>query len=179
MEQGRQAEYAELRDILTAADRSHGARRFAIITSPGIRQYVYLGLTFGYNPVFREAQVVQAVREALGVKDAETDGIDGSNGLFSLRQRTFGQPEYATRIEGVVQNVDGVLWARVNNFGPLSGDPRDPAKLIAPKSPVRNEVVLCHPWLEKWADQLLLCLHATHLQAVPLAVDSTEVPAHD
>ena len=56
-----------------------------------------------------------------------------------MRARRLGEPEYASRIEGRLQNVAGVLWCRVSAFGlfgaPAAGAVEDPATLVAPAPP--------------------------------------------
>ena len=56
--------------------------------------------------------------------------------------RSFGDAEYATRIEGTAQNVPGVQWALVNAFGSL-GVADDPAPLVYPAFATRAETVAC------------------------------------
>jgi predicted phage baseplate assembly protein len=179
MERGREEEFGNLQEILIEADQGRGPGRFPIRVSPGIRQYVYLELTVGRDPALRKSLVEKAVKEALGLSGAEGDGIDGSEGLFSAPRRKFGQPEYANRIEGVVQNVEGVLWARVDAFLALACDSDDPQELTLPDVSVRNASVLCYPDLLAQADQVLLCLHAAHFRLIPSVADSTEVPGDD
>jgi hypothetical protein len=179
MERGREEELSNLQGILIEADRERGPRRFPIHVVPGIRQYVYLELTVARDPTFREALVDKAIKEALGLSGAEGDGIDSSKGLFSAARRVFGQPEYANRIEGVVQNVKGVVWARVHAFVALACDSEDPLELTVPELSERNASVLCYPDLLAQADQVLLCLHAAHFHLILEVADRTEVPGDD
>jgi hypothetical protein len=67
---------------------------------------------------------------------------EDQTGLFSLRRRRFGRAEYASSIEGTVQNVDGVLWAKVTVFDDLN-DSDDPATIVLPATSVREPVVGC------------------------------------
>jgi hypothetical protein len=99
-----------------------------------------LSLNFGLAPGYQSADVITAISAALGV--IPPGGTAPAGGLFSVDQRQLGGPEYASRIEGIVQNVEGVAWVEVTAFGPLpSAD--DPSKLTAPWRPRRLDLVPC------------------------------------
>ena len=115
MDKGRDKEVNEVRCILGEANCSRGAGRFPIFVKRGIRRYVEMKLMVGRDPAFRRDLLEKSIKEALGAIDE--DGSSGSCGLFSAQRRHFGQPEYATRIEGIVQNIQGVVWARVDELG--------------------------------------------------------------
>src|SRR5262249_14145404 len=56
-------------------------------------------------------------------------------GLFGLRARRLGEREYASRIEGRLQNVPGVLWCKVTALGRFAAGVTDPATPARPASP--------------------------------------------
>ena len=68
---------------------------------------------------------------ALGVGDDEPTKRQG---LFALRNRRFGEPEYATRIAGCAQNVHGVRWCKVTALGRLPSSDH-PEALPLPAEP--------------------------------------------
>jgi hypothetical protein len=77
--------------------------------------------------------------------------------LFSVDQRSLGGEEYASRIEGVIQNVEGVAWAEVTALGSL-GVAQDPSTLAVPSPPALAHAVPC-------ADDRILALYDAHLDA--------------
>jgi len=82
---------------------------------------------------------------------------DEHTGLFGLRARRLGEPEYASRIEGRLQNVSGVLWCKVTALGLFASAATDPRTLTLPASPRPLAAVLpCSP-------HELLQLAGTHL----------------
>jgi hypothetical protein len=131
METGRDKEFDEVHKMLTRYNRCRGLQRFPIDVRSGKRLYVYVDAIYGLHPSYREHVVEKAIKESLGVSGDEGDGIDGSHGLFGIHQRRFGQNEYATKIEGTIQNVEGVVWAKVKALGSL-GENDDPSKLDYP-----------------------------------------------
>lgn len=167
MENGREAKFAQVREILAVYNRCRGPQRFPVIVHEGHIQYIYLDASFALNPAFREVLVRKAITQALGVTGAEGDGTDGSGGLLATGRRRFGEREYASRIEGVIQNVQGVLWAKVNGLGSL-GTATDPLTLSLPAASWPfNSVVGCDP-------DKLLSLHKAHLMLRPVAVPAKE-----
>ena len=70
-------------------------------------------------------------------------GVQGENeGLFSLKNRRFGQPEYANRIAGIIQNIEGVLWVEVTGFMSL-GEVDNPAELSLPDALTFKRKITC------------------------------------
>ena len=134
METGRDQEIDEVREILNDYNKCRGPQRFPIIVHQGHLQYVHIDAVFALDATFREEPVKKAIKEALGVTGEEGDSVDGSAGLFGLGQRWFGENEYATRIAGTMQNVQGVVWAKVTALGSL-GEADDPAELMLPAEP--------------------------------------------
>lgn len=140
MQPKRNAELDEVRKILATANRARGPQRFPIQVVAGSFEYVYLDVAVVIDPTFEPAAIDAAAREALGVSDAAGNG---GKGLFgSASRRSFGDAEYATRVEGVLQNVRGVKWVTVNAFGSL-GAADDPAQLRFPTTPARADVLSC------------------------------------
>src|SRR5206468_521767 len=110
MDTGRDAEVAQVRASMATANRCRGPRRFPVVVEAGTRKYVYVAARVGVDPTFKLPFVETAIKEALGVAGAGGSGVDGTRGLFSTAHRSFGERDYSTRIEGVVQSVPGVLW---------------------------------------------------------------------
>lgn len=157
METGREKEIEEVRIILKTYNRCRGLNRFPIRVELGQRQYIYLNVTVALEPTVRQELVEQAIKVALGVTGEEGNSVDGSRGLLGLYSRQFGQPEYATRIAGTVQNVPGVRWARVMAAGLMLGTEDDPLKLSFPPNPKPlHQKIAC-------GNQQILSLHRVHL----------------
>ncbi|MBU1564815.1 MAG: hypothetical protein KJ630_04205 [Proteobacteria bacterium] len=173
MKGGREKELGEVEAILSRANRDRGAQRFPVIVLPGIHQYVYLEMTVGRNPIYIENTLRTSINAALGVS-VSVEG-DPSEGLFSVDYRRFGQAEYATRIEALVQNIEGVAWVQVNSLATLTGESDDPTTLIAPQDPRRDESVLSTPERDEQAENILLGLHSTHFHLTILQLNASEV----
>jgi hypothetical protein len=117
---------------------------------------VYVALTVGLK-LHYQAEVVQAaVAAALGVLPDDGSAAP-AGGLFSLDQRQLGRAEYASRIEGAIQNVEGVSWAEVTALGPL-GTATDPSTLGMPAPTALAAAVSC-------ANNRVLALYAAHCVA--------------
>ena len=125
---------------ISLANTTRGPRRFQVQVTPANLLYVYLNLTFGLTPGYQQDDAIAAIAIAHGV--IPPGGTAPSGGLFSLDQRQLGEPEYASRIEGVVQNVDGVAWVEVTAFDQL-GSAADPSTLSVPTSTDRVPQVPC------------------------------------
>jgi|CZKX01.1.fsa_nt_gi hypothetical protein len=110
------AALASVQASMSLANSARGPQRFQVQVQPASLQYVYLSLTFGLTHGYQKANVQAAIQTALGV--IPDGGTAPAGGLFSVDQRQLGEPEYATRVEGVVQNVAGVDWVEVTAFGP-------------------------------------------------------------
>jgi hypothetical protein len=109
MATGRDAEIDQVRGIVAASDRRRGAGRFPVIVIGGRRRGFRVLLQVALDGTIREAEVLAAIRRTLrvgGIDDAE----DGTG------DRGFGEREHATRIEGRVQRIEGVRWARVDSI---------------------------------------------------------------
>lgn len=164
LESGREAEYDAVRDAIQGFQKCRGSNRFALeVTRARLRQ-IYLDLTYSADPTLMADDVAQAVTDALAPMDTD------ATGLFTLTQRQIGEPEYATRIEGCVQALPQIRWARVKALGKLpalpEGDTPDmqalppaPRSLSSRVTPTASE---------------LLQLHSTHLTLTAAAPDTAE-----
>jgi hypothetical protein len=132
LEAGREAEFADLRATIVHAQRCHGPDRFPVIVEQALLRYAFLDVVYARDPRLKKDDVEAAIRAALGVAD---DGGHEHSGLFGLRARRLGEAEYATRIEGRLQNVSGVVWCRVSALGLFGAGVTDPSTLSLPPSP--------------------------------------------
>jgi hypothetical protein len=125
---------------MTLANTARGPQRFQVQVVAANLLYVYLNLTFGLVSGYQSPDVIDAINTALGV--IPPGGAAPGGGLFSQDQRQLGEPEYASRIEGVVQNVPGVAWVEVTAFDQL-GAATDPSTLSVPGNTDRLDLVPC------------------------------------
>jgi hypothetical protein len=158
LEQAQQtdAQFSAVEDIIQAADASRGPNRYPIKVTQCELRYVYLSVTYACDPKLLAADVEAALKAALGLvgdDDAERTG------LFGLRNRRLGEKEYRTRIEGVLQNVTGIQWCRVEHLGLLPAAD-DPTTLAVPATPQNAGQISC-------AATELLQLHPLHLSLTP------------
>jgi hypothetical protein len=130
METGREAEIQAVRDTIAAYDRCRGMQRFPIVVIEGDLLPVFVHASFAFDPTYREEDVRLAVEAALGVSGGTADP---SNGLFWPGLRRFGAREYATRIEGTIQNTAGVVWARVTSMGAVGSLPSTTGRVLCPR----------------------------------------------
>lgn len=142
METGRSAEIAAVRETLNVYSTQRGAARDAIDVVLGKRMYVRIAVHYALRPTYRTDVVEPMIRRALGVNVGKTTREEDQTGLFSLRRRRFGGREYASSIEGTVQNVEGVLWASTVAFTALS-DADDPAAIVLPSTSILDSIVAC------------------------------------
>jgi hypothetical protein len=135
---------------------------------PGERLYAVVNATFGYDSTYTVDDLVAGIQKVLGVNSGKPNVKDDQSGLFSLHRRDFGQREYATSIAGTIQEVPGVVWAKVTRFESL-GVTDDPTTLVPPVSPVIvNPIVSC-------SAQQVLSLYFGHLQLSAVAEILPEV----
>lgn len=141
---------------LTIANSARGANRFAVLVADASLEYLYLAVTIGLLPGYHSAPILAAAAKAIGALP-----VDGSavpfGGLFSVDQRMLGQEEYATRIEGALQNVEGVSWVEVTGLGSL-GTANDPSTLALPSPLSLSPNISC-------ANDRVLALYAAHFTA--------------
>jgi hypothetical protein len=129
MQAKRTADLASVEASLATANRQRGPARYPIDVIAGAFEYLYLDISVTIVPSYDAAPVKSAVEAAL---------------VRELSNRTFGEAEYATRLEGAAQNVPGVEFVVVSSFGSL-GVADDPATLEVPVPPARAETVSCAP----------------------------------
>ncbi|MBX3302618.1 MAG: hypothetical protein KF693_10420 [Nitrospira sp.] len=161
METGRGAEIAAVREILSAYNHQRGAARDPIDVVLGKRLYVTVAVRYALKPTYRADVVEPFVRRALGVNLGKAAREEDQTGLFSLGRRRFGGREDASSIEGAVQNVEGVLWARAVGFTALS-DADDPTAIVPPALTILDPIVACD-------SNHILSLFDTHLTVTPVA----------
>jgi hypothetical protein len=153
---GTETEAAAVADAMNAANRCRGVARFPLETVQGLRQFVHLDLTVGYAVDRLPEDIEPEVRAALGIA-VGTDEPEG--GLFGFKQRQFGQDVHVSQVIGIMQQVDGVSWVRVDAFQPIPlGTPpeTDPQALPLPAVNVRHDAISC-------GAELMLAVHDAHL----------------
>lgn len=160
---GREAEFAAVRQAVAHAQRCRGPNRHPVIVQQALLRYVFCDVSYARDPSHPFDAVQAALRAALGLAG---DAANARRGLFGLHARKLGAREYASRIEGVLQNVAGVLWCKVMALGRFGGGVRDPATLVLPAAPrVRLATLPCAP-------HELLQLDARHLTLIEAAEPS-------
>ncbi len=142
METGRGTEFSAVRETLEAYNRERGSARHAIDVVSGKRLYVAVGVQYVLKPTYRADLVEPLIRLALGQNLGKATREEDQTGLFSLRRRRFGGREYASSIAGVVQNVEGVLWAKTVAFMALN-DSDDPDGIVLPSTSTLDPIVSC------------------------------------
>lgn len=154
LEAGREAEFSDVRATLAHAQRCHGPDRFPLVVEQALLRYAFVDVRYAPDPSYRRDDVEAGLRAALGLS-----GEPGSErtGLFGLHARRLGDREYASRIEGRLQNVAGVLWCKVTALGLFAAGATDLDALVLPAAPRPLSAVLpCSP-------HELLQLAAEHL----------------
>jgi hypothetical protein len=143
LEAGREAEFSDVRATLAHAQRCHGPDRFPLIVQQALLRYTFVDVSYARDLTYRQEEVESDLRAALGLVGRADDE---RTGLFGLRARRLGEREYASRIEGRLQNVPGVLWCEVTALGRFAGGVTDPATLVLPVAPrPRAAILACHP----------------------------------
>jgi len=166
MESGRSGELATVRKTLNRYNRCRGAQRFPIEVIPGQREYIAIVADVSFDPTYKQADIKVDVIEALGLTGEEKAGVDGSEGLLAEVLRSFGQPEYASRIAATIQNVEGVLWAKVKGLQSL-GVSDAPKSLTLPTTTTLSTTLAC-------SSDRILALYSGLLQLNPVSTPATE-----
>ncbi len=163
LEAGREAEFDAVRAAVAHAQRCRGPNRHPVIVQQALLRYGFCDVTYARDPSYTAAAVDAALRVTLGLVG---DDAASRTGIFGLRARQLGEREYASRIEGRVQQVAGVLWCKVVALGRYAGGVQDPASLLLPAQPrTRLATLPC-------AAHELLQLDARHLTLVEAAEPS-------
>lgn len=139
LQAGREAEFTALRATIAHLQRCRGPDRFPVVVQQALLRYVFLDLHYARDPRARAEDVAAGVRACLGLAGSEADA---QTGLFGLATRRLGAREYASRIEGRVQNVAGVAWCKVVALGRFATGVTDPASVALPPAPRQNLAVL-------------------------------------
>ncbi|OAN36786.1 baseplate J/gp47 family protein [Mycolicibacterium iranicum] len=160
MDTGRDAEISQVRSIVAKANRSRGPARHPVVVHPGTRVYFFVAATVALDPTFREDLVLADIRAALGVAGISGSAADGT------AHRAFGEREYRTRLEGLIQAVAGVRWVRLTALRRL-GPAADPTQLNRPPFPVLRQLLAPGP-------EQVLALHTAHLSLHVTAAPTEE-----
>lgn len=135
---GREAEFEAVRTTVQGWQKCRGPDRFPVAVEQAFLRYLWLDVNYAGDPALARDELESAMRAALGLV-GETN--HETSGLFGLARRRLGEREYASRIEGVLQQVAGVNWCKVSALGlfppndpALPGDD-DPASLLLPAAP--------------------------------------------
>ncbi|MDH4607149.1 hypothetical protein [Pseudomonas sp. BN102] len=160
---GREAEFAAVQATLAHAQRCRGPDRFPLVVQQALLRHAFVDISYARDPGFRQEDVEAALRAALGLAG---DSASERSGLFGLHGRRLGEPEYASRIEGHLQNVAGVLWCKVSALGLFAAGVANPATLPLPAAPrPAAQVLPC-------SAHELLQLAAQHLTLTPVSEPS-------
>jgi hypothetical protein len=162
---GRETEFTDVRAIIAGYQRCRSADRFPIVVREAFLRYAFLDVAYSFDPQFMSGEVESGLRDALGLVG---DDAQARTGLFGLAARTLGQIEYASRIEGTLQNVPGVRWCKVTAFGLFPAGVSDPATLTLASAPRPLAAQLVG------GDNELLQLHPLHLTLASAPADATE-----
>ena len=147
LEHGREAEFQAVRDTIRSYQRCRGPDRFALAVEQAFLRQAYLDLRYGLDPRFLETEVEAALVAMLAPMDHDDAARDG---VFAKCARRLGEREYASRIEGRAQQIEGVTWAHVTALGMFTAAasradelvlPAAPRPLAARLSPAANELL--------------------------------------
>ncbi|NHZ80800.1 hypothetical protein F2P44_16185 [Massilia sp. CCM 8695] len=140
---GRETEFEAVRKALVHAQRCRGPDRFALVIEQAWLRYAFVDVVYARDPRYRQADIEADIFRQLGLSGV---GADERKGMFGLHARRLGQPEYASGIEGRLQNVAGVVWCKVSALGLFGTTLTDPAAQPLPAAPRTNAAVLpCAP----------------------------------
>ncbi|MEO7338192.1 MAG: hypothetical protein ABIV63_16590, partial [Caldimonas sp.] len=139
LEAGREAEFADVRATIAHAQRCRGPDRFPVVVEQALLRHAFVDVSYARDPSFRAEDVDAALRAACGLAG---DAANERSGLFGLRARRLGEREFASRIEGRLQNVAGVKWCRVVALGRFAAGVADPGSLVLPVPPRPSAALL-------------------------------------
>lgn len=135
---GREAEFEAVRATVQSWQKCRGPDRFPVAVEQAFLRYLWLDVLYAGDPLLARDKLENAMRAALGLV---ADASHETTGLFGLANRRLGAREYASRIEGVLQQVAGVNWCKVSALGlfppndPTVPGDDDPASLQLPTAP--------------------------------------------
>ena len=166
LEGGREGEFAAIQEQIELVRQCRGPSAYPVVVEQARLRYVYLDVEYAFDRTRLQADVEAALRTALGLVG---DAAAARTGLFGLYARQLGEREYASRVEGVIQNVPGIEWCRVTAFRRFALG-IDPDETPLPANRLRRAVVHCPP-------AQLLQLHDNHLTLTAVAAPITDVCA--
>ena len=166
METGRRLEVSTVTDTINSYNQLRGAARQRIEVRTGVRKYVAVSIQCVLKLTFRADIVGPRIYKALGVNYGRGADEEVEGGLFSPRRQRFGGSEYAASIEGITQNVEGVLWAKTIAFDGLPGVTDDPSSISPPVPVLFKSAVSCRP-------TQILSLYDKHLSLIFTAGDES------
>ena len=158
LEQGREEEFAQVRATIASYQRCRGPDRFPLVVEQAFLREVFLDLRYGLDARHPREDVEAGIVAALAPRDAPAPTTVAGDllaplaaGLFTATSRSLGGREYASRIEGVAQQVPGVTFAHVTALGMFSpvasrsgaalALPAAPRPLLAQVVPAVNEIL--------------------------------------
>jgi len=168
-ETGTSAAVDKVQETLNGYNRCRGPARFPILVEQGLLQYIYIKVCVGFVASYRQADIEESVKLALGVVGEEGNGVETEDGLFSLQLRYFGQGAHRSQILAAVQQVEGGTWVEIDDAQAIDlGDPAeaDPTELAKPATVSTNKTIGCSP-------TRILALHTNHLD-LSLIMDDTQ-----
>ncbi len=168
-ETGTAAAVKKLQDILNTYNRCRGPARFPVYVVQGNLQYIYLSVRAGYEASRRKEDIEVAINLSLGLVGEEGNGILADKGLFSLKQRNFGQGVHRSQIVAAIQQVEGVTWVEIDDAQALDlGMPpeTDPTVLPEPVVESIDKAIAC-------LSTRILALHSVHFD-INMAMDETK-----
>lgn len=104
---GREKEQDAICASVRQFQHERGPDSHPLVVLPCTFKSVRIEITCALDSRYRQVDVEAAMSAALGFLPLDDGTADG---LFALRRRRIGQPEYRDRIEAVVQNVPGIVW---------------------------------------------------------------------
>lgn len=154
MQAGREAEFESVRATIAHYQHCRGPDRFAVAVQQAHLRYAFLDVLYAFDPRLLKADVEARLRAALGLAGDEDTA---HNGVFGLYRRRLGEKEYASRIEGRLQQVEGVSWCKLTALGLFASSVTDPAATPLPGAPrsLAGQLVC--------SETELLQLHPSHL----------------
>ena len=163
LEGGREGEFAAIQEQIELVRQCRGPSAYPVVVEQARLRYVYLDVEYAFDHTLLQDDVEAALRAALGLAG---DEAAGRSGLFGLYARRLGEREYASRIEGVLQNVPGILWCSVTALARFASG-INPDETPLPAYRVRHAAVNCPP-------SQLLQLHDRHLTLTSVAAPITD-----